>query len=65
MTVTKGKKFRKGNMLLQYWYEDGKAHSKKLMIIAIGSKVLARALVYAYGKTVTNRSFWERAFSDY
>jgi len=47
MTVTKGKKFRKGNFLVQYWYESGKSHTKELMIIGIGSRILAHAVVYA------------------
>jgi len=46
-TWTKGKPFRKGNLLVQYWYKNGKAHARKLMIIHVGKKVLARAIVYS------------------
>ena len=49
MTTTwkKGKPFKKGNLLVQYWYKNGKAHTKKLMVIKVGTFVLSRALVYS------------------
>ena len=59
MTTTKGKKFRMGKFLVQYWYKGGKAHTKKLMIVAIGTKVLSKAIVYTVQHTVRHRT-WSR-----
>ncbi len=46
-TWKKGKPFKKGNLLVQYWYKNGKAHARKLMVIHVGKKVLAHAIVYS------------------
>jgi len=49
-TWTKGKPFRKGNMLVQYWYKNGKRHARKLMIIHVGKKVLGKAIEFTIKK---------------
>jgi len=45
MTWTKGRKFRKGKLLLQYWYKDGKSSTKKLMVIGVAG-ALVQAFLY-------------------
>jgi hypothetical protein len=50
-TWKKGKPFMKGNLLVQYWYKNGKKHARKLMIIHVGKKVLSKAVVYAVKKS--------------